>query len=73
VRRAVLNRLINEEQAAQGEGGYLSRLSKGQLECRTELAELATRCDVTITEVRLGCLCLVSYLACACDAPTLHV
>lgn len=53
VRRAVLNRLINEEQAAQGEGGYLSRLSKGQLECRTELAELATRCDVTITEVPL--------------------
>lgn len=53
VRRAVLNRLINEEQAAQGEGGYLTRLSKGQLECRTELADLATRCDVTITEVPL--------------------
>jgi len=56
VRRAVLNRLINEEQAEQGDGGYLTRLSKGQLECRTELADLAERCDVTITEVRLGCL-----------------
>ena len=53
MRRAVLNRLINEEQAEQGDGGYLTRLSKGQLECRTELADLAERCDVTITEVRL--------------------
>ena len=33
-------------------------LSKGQLECRAELADLATRCDVTITEVHLGaCTC----------------
>lgn len=53
VRRAVLNRLIDEEQAEQGDGGYVSRLSKGQLECRAELAELATRCDVSLTEVPL--------------------
>ena len=54
VRRAVLNRLINDEQVEQADGGYLTRLSKGQLECRTELADLATRCDVTVTEVHLS-------------------
>ena len=51
MRRAVLNRLINDEQVEQADGGYLTRLAKGQLECRTELADLATRCDVTVTEV----------------------
>lgn len=67
MRRAVLNRLINEEQAEQGDGGYLTRLSKGQLECRTELADLAERCDVTITEVRLV---LLVHLACITEVVT---
>ena len=82
MRRAVLNRLINDEQVEQADGGYLTRLAKGQLECRTELADLATRCDVTVTEVHLShvytymrhtevvTITEVPLLACACACTT---
>ena len=74
MRRAVLNRLINEEQAEQGDGGYLTRLSKGQLECRTELADLAERCDVTITEVRLApCTHSIHFVHFICDVLVIEV
>ena len=47
VRRGVLNRLI----PADGEDTYIEQLAKGQAVCMAELHELATRADVSVTEV----------------------
>lgn len=47
VRRGVLNRLIT----ADGEGDYVTQLAKGQAVCLGELRSLATRADVSVTEV----------------------
>jgi len=47
VRRGVLNRLIPPD----GEASYVEQLAKGQGQCLDELRSLATRADVSITEV----------------------
>jgi len=47
VRRGVLNRLI----PADGEASYVEQLAKGQGTCLAELRTLATRADVSVTEV----------------------
>ena len=47
VRRGVLNRLIGDEQADD----YLATLARGQEGCLGELRDLATRADVSVTEV----------------------
>jgi len=49
VRRAVINRLIDEDSG----DAYLSRLARGQQQCLDELKELSLRCDVSMTEVPL--------------------
>ena len=47
--RGVVNRLISEG----AEEAYLDRLSKGQQVCLGEMEDLASRCDVHLTEVPL--------------------
>ena len=47
MRRGVLNRLIPPD----GEASYVEQLAKGQGQCLDELRSLATRADVSITEV----------------------
>ena len=47
VRRGVLNRLI----PADGQADYVSQLAKGQQTCLGELRGLASRADVSVTEV----------------------
>ena len=47
--RGVVNRLISEG----AEAAYLDRLSKGQQVCLGEMEDLASRCDVHLTEVPL--------------------